>query len=329
MSTTSKIEWTDSTLNPIRARHKETGKVGWHCTKPSTGCKGCYAEAMNRWRGTGLPFVPASKGKIDVFLDLKVLEKPLHWKKPRKIFMCDMTDLFHEDVSDDDIGAVFTMMANAQWIKGHRFQVLTKRPERMKRIVESIGATIAEQAKGRDNGDGTRSYALHFSFPLNNIWLGVSIEDRKSLSRLDALRDTPATIRFVSLEPLLEDLGRVDLTGIHWVIVGGESGPGARPGDVAWIRSIVAQCQAAGVACFVKQLGSQPRGICDWELHESEPPQWLDEHGTSQLVSEQGPFDLCHAINDFWWPCKPKLNDKKGGDPAEWPEDLRVREFPR
>ena len=332
------IEWTDETLNPIRARHTETGKLGWHCTKPSAGCKNCYAEAMNKWRGTGLPFVPASKDKIEIFLDRTVLEKPLKWKKRKKIFMCDMTDLFHEDVSDEDINKVFEMMANAQWFHGHQFQVLTKRPERMKRIVEEIGAGIAEQKKGKDNGDGTRSYSLHFHFPLNNIWLGVSVEDQKTADeRIPLLLQTPAAVRWISAEPML---GPVDLrlwlnviprmrtpvssdsglpcgettldwmpsyninTGeivkplLDWVVVGGESGPGARPCDIHWVRLIIEQCKAAGVPVFVKQLGARP----------------------------------VHSLpkNAAGWTTFPALNfkDKKGGAMEEWPEDLRARSSP-
>lgn len=330
------IEWTDETLNPIRARHTETGKVGWHCTKPSGGCKHCYAEAMNKWRGTGLPFVPASKEKIEIFLDRTVLEKPLKWKTRKKIFVCDMTDLFHEDVSDEDINKVFEMMANAQWFHGHQFQVLTKRPERMKRIVEEIGAGIAEQKKGKDNGDGTRSYSLHFHFPLNNISLGVSVEDQQTADeRIPLLLQTPAAVRWISAEPLL---GPVNLKlflpltehgrggpiramgGLDWVVVGGESGPKARPCDVAWIRSIVQQCRAAGVPCFVKQLGSCVCDRNDAGFEGDEPTSWPID------------TDVEDPSNEWDWQgaaIRVRLRDRKGGDPAEWPEDLRIREFPR
>lgn len=218
---TTKIEWTDETWSPV------TG-----CTKVSPGCDNCYAEAMTRrfeerWGDFGT-----------VRLHPRRLDQPLRWRKPRRVFVCSMGDLFHKDVPTDFIVEVFRMAFHTP----HILQVLTKRSSRMKRL--AIGP-----------------------FP-DNLWLGVSVEDRKRLVRVDHLRQTPAAVRFLSCEPLLGDLGELDLTGIHWVIVGGESGPRARPCHPAWARNIKDQCQAAGVPFFLKQNGvwamtaglrSQPR----------------------------------------------------------------------
>jgi protein gp37 len=161
------------------------------------------------------------------------LEQPLHWKKPRRIFVNSMTDLFHEDVPRTYIRAVAEVMKTADW---HTYQVLTKRAERLRDVLNRE----------------LRAYAA-----LDHIWWGVSVEDRRhGLPRIDELRETSAAVRFLSIEPLLEDLGEIDLAGIHWVIVGGESGPWSRPMQPAWVESIRDQCSRAGVAFFFKQWGS-------------------------------------------------------------------------
>jgi len=324
-----KIEWTDQTWNPIRARNKATGKVGWHCTHVSEGCRHCYAETMNKWRGTGLPFAPASQDKIELFLDEKILERPLHWKKPRKVFVCDMTDLFGEWVPDEWIEKMLAVMAVTPQIT---YQILTKRPERMRRF-------FTEDIDGRQ--DRINSWCGTFKdwdemepaedWPDINLWLGVSCEDQKTANeRIPVLLQTPAAVRWVSCEPMLgpvdftrlcgstldaldghdfEAIGDIRDAGIlsktqhppklDWIIFGGESGRRARPCDVAWIRSGVQQCRAAGVKAFVKQIGSNPVStIVDHEYGGSESFCWAPKH-------------------------------PKGGDPAEWPEELRVREFPR
>jgi protein gp37 len=236
------IEWTDSTWNPIRGV-----KGRWHCTHVSEGCRSCYAERLNiRWGG------PAYKPGADTFrLDEKILQQPLHWKKPRKIFVCDMTDLFHGDISDEIIDQVFAVMAIADH---HTFQVLTKRPRRMRGCLSYFyrWAQIelaAYSLVGRNNSPGLAGGRRS----LPNVWLGVSVEDKKNLGRIELLRQTPASLRFLSLEPLLDDLGELDLRGIGWVIIGGESGPKARPMDIGWLRSIVEQCNRVGVPVFVKQ----------------------------------------------------------------------------
>ena len=218
MSDKSPIEWTDATWNPV------TG-----CTKVSPGCKHCYAETFaERWRG--IPGHPYEQG-FDVRLWPQRLEAPLAWKAPRMIFVNSMSDLFQEDVPDGFIERVFGVMAAAP---RHTFQVLTKRAERLA---------------------GWHAAHPEFWF-VPNIWLGVSVEDRRfGLPRVPQLEEVRASVRFLSVEPLLEHLGPLPLRGIGWVIVGGESGRGARPMQPAWAVAIRDQCRAAGVPFFFKQWG--------------------------------------------------------------------------
>jgi len=195
------------------------------CTKVSPGCKHCYAETFaERWRG--VPGHPYEQG-FDLRLWPDRLELPLTWKKPRTIFVNSMSDLFHEKVSFAFIRRVFRTMEGASW---HKFQILTKRSERLAEL------------------------ALDLNWP-PNVWMGVSIETAEYLWRADHLRDVPAAVRFLSLEPLLGPLGHIDLSDIHWVIVGGESGPGARTIEAEWVREIRSQCGAQGVPFFFKQWG--------------------------------------------------------------------------
>ena len=210
------IEWTDETWNPVRG-----------CTKVSPGCAHCYAETFaERWRGVeGNPYEQG----FDLRLVPEKLEEPLRWKKPRSVFVNSMSDLFHPGVPDDFIMRVVATMRRAD---RHRYQVLTKRSERMRDFLRDRGIDEA------------------------HVWWGVSVEDRRhGLPRVDHLRDAPTANRFLSIEPLLEDLGPIRLAGIGWVIVGGESGPGCRPMDPAWVRSIRDQCAAAGIPFFFKQWG--------------------------------------------------------------------------
>ena len=214
MSKKSAIEWTDSTWNPV------TG-----CTKVSPGCKHCYAETFaERWRGIrGHPYEQG----FDLRLWPDRLELPLTWKKPRKIFVNSMSDLFHEKVPFTFVRRIFRTMEKASW---HKFQILTKRSERLAELAPEL------------------------NWP-PNVWMGVSIETGKYLWRADHLREVPAGVRFLSLEPLLGPLGAMDLSGIHWVIVGGESGRGARPLEANWVRVIRKQCSRQGVPFFFKQWG--------------------------------------------------------------------------
>ncbi len=219
MSDKSKIEWTDATWNPVRG-----------CTKISPGCLHCYAETFAE-RFRGVPNHPFEFG-FDLRLVPEKLGDPLRWGTSRMIFVNSMSDLFHNDVPDDYIVSVARVMVAANW---HTYQILTKRAERLKNLL-----------KGK----------LRFAAEQNHIWWGVSVENRQhGLPRIDLLREAPAKVRFLSIEPLLENLGRIDLKGINWGIVGGESGPGARPMEAAWVRNIRAQCRGAGVAFFFKQWG--------------------------------------------------------------------------
>jgi protein gp37 len=219
MSSKSEIEWTDATWNPVRG-----------CDKISPGCAHCYAQTFAE-RFRGVPGHPFQQG-FDLRLVPEKLQEPLHWKRPRKIFVNSMSDLFHEDIDDAYIGRVAEVMQQANW---HTFQVLTKRANRMQRLLQGQLLSVARQ---------------------DHIWWGVSVENRKhGLPRIDALRHAPARVRFLSIEPLLEELGKISLKGIHWVIVGGESGPGARPMASEWVRSIRDQCEDAGVPFFFKQWG--------------------------------------------------------------------------
>ena len=214
MADTSHIEWTDATWNPV------TG-----CTKISPGCKHCYAERLAR--RLQLMGQANYRNGFKVTLQPHMLELPLRWKAPRRIFVNSMSDLFHEDVPTDYVKRVFDVMVRAHW---HQFQVLTKRADRL------------------------RSLNRELQWPAN-VWQGVSVESERYLDRVDDLRRTNAAVKFLSLEPLLEALPNLDLRGIDWVIVGGESGPGARQIDKKWVISIRERCKRAGVPFFFKQWG--------------------------------------------------------------------------
>jgi protein gp37 len=219
MSDRSTIEWTDATWNPVRG-----------CVKVSPGCKHCYAETFAE-RFRGVPGHPFEQG-FDLRLVPAKLADPLRWRTPRRIFVNSMSDLFQDGVPTDYIADVGRVMRAASW---HTFQVLTKRHDRMRELLSDKLAWIAR---------------------LPNVWFGVSVEDRQyGAPRIDALRATSASLRFLSIEPLLEDLGRLDLSGIGWVILGGESGPGARPMREEWVVSIRDQCGTANVPFFFKQWG--------------------------------------------------------------------------
>lgn len=313
----SAIEWTDETWNPV------TG-----CTKVSAGCKNCYAEGVAKRFWGDRKF-----GDVEMHTDR--LRQPFRWRKPKRVFVNSMSDLFHEDVPDYFVAAVFAAMSGA---RNHTFQVLTKRPKRMHEVVSSpeFRRLVSDQVLAR----GFHPYAeidptRDQGWPLPNVWLGVSVEDQATADeRIPVLLRTPAAVRFLSCEPLLgpvrldelregddiahalegkrtSALGRRDrkprvayeTNRVDWVIVGGESGPGARPCNVDWMRSIVGQCKTAGVPVFVKQLGARP--------------VWSEQDRQSE--------DLRELPLRLW---REPLLSRKGSDPSEWPEDLRVREFP-
>lgn len=219
MSLNSKIEWTDTTWNPVRG-----------CTKISPGCKHCYAATFAE-RFRGVPGHPYEQG-FDLRIVPEKLNEPFSWSKKQMVFVNSMSDLFHKDVPDDYIVQVAKVMVAANW---HTFQVLTKRADRLRDLLQG---------------------KLKFAAKQQHIWWGVSVENqRHGLPRIDALRAGNAAMNFLSVEPLLEDLGKFSLKKINWVIVGGESGAGARPIEAEWVVSIRDQCQAQKVPFFFKQWG--------------------------------------------------------------------------
>ena len=324
MADQSKIEWTDATWNPVRG-----------CAIVSPGCTNCYAmKQAHRFSGPGKPYDGLTKltkggpvwtGKVRVVPEL--LREPLRWKRPRRIFVNSMSDLFHEDVPDEFIGAVFGVMAQCPQ---HTFQVLTKRATRMLAWFteeEPQHASLREwcfyAARDLAGKEWMPIAPWTQRWPLRNVWLGVSVEDqRRADERIPLLLQTPAAVRWISAEPLL---GPISFEGcwikykdpaIHenwlerldWVVVGGESGHRARPFDVSWARSLRDQCKALGVPFFLKQLGRYPFSDRD----EGYP--WAQLYnGNDKALKEWGLFDGPSS---------------KGGDPADWPADLRVREYP-
>lgn len=333
MSARTSIPWTDVSWNPI---------VG--CRRVSPGCEHCYAERLaatrlrhtDKYAGLAVYGSHGARWTGKVSIDEREMRAPLGWKLSqaekaghgRRVFVCDMGDLFYEGISDEWIAAVFGVMAARPDIT---FQVLTKRAERMAAWFKwaglDRGANPAAVLLGVASSKLDRELSAKTTWPLPNVWIGVSVEDQQRANeRIPYLLRCPAAVRFLSVEPMLEPvdlqvsrtpgaaedeiteeddalgppLGGED--GIHWVIIGGESGPGARPCDIGWIRSAVAQCKSASIAPFVKQLGSAPLI----------PGTFGD--GYSRL-----------AVNEQ----RVGLYDRKGEDMAEWPADLRIREFPR
>jgi protein gp37 len=245
MSDRTRIEWTDATWNPVRG-----------CTKISPGCAHCYAATFAE-RFRGVPGHPYEQG-FDLRLVPEKLADPFLWPAPRRVFVNSMSDLFHADVPEEYVVRVGRVMQAANW---HTYQVLTKRADRM-----------AELLRG----------PLRFAAELPNVWWGVSVENRKhGLPRVDLLRSAPAAVRFLSVEPLLEDLGDIDLTGIDWVIAGGESGPGARKLEAAWVRSLRDRCAEAGTKFFFKQWGGVRKHATgrdlDGRTHDDQPAVTAEE----------------------------------------------------
>jgi len=303
MSDKSKIEWCDATWNPV------TG-----CTKVSAGCKNCYAERE-------FPRTYPGRKFTDVRLHPKRLDQPLRWKRPRKIFVNSMSDLFHDDVPAQFVYQVFMFMWSAHW---HTFQVLTKRAKRMLELVSTwlkVDRMLMEEfaSDALPAGRGI----LRLDEPLANVWFGVSVEDQKTADeRIPLLLRTPAAVRFVSYEP---GLGRLSLEkylpcplymsgetpeageGLDWVIAGGESGPNARPSHPDWFSAVRSQCQAAGVPFFFKQWGELVR--------ESERPEFFKTIGHKQ--GEPVRF----VYQDDGWYCR--VGKKMAGrllDGREWNE---------
>lgn len=280
------ITWTEYSSNPIYAI--ADGRRGWYCTHVSPGCTNCYAEAMNKRFGNKLEFTAQNRSKVEWKLNEGEFEAWRKLRKPSKIFVCDMTDLFHPDVPDRFIGEVFGVMAAT---RRHTYQVLTKRPERMRAFLIHLEQQWHDLGQTWIDSDGRA-----ITWPLPNVWLGVSVENQETADeRLPILLDTPAAVRWASVEPML---GPVDLAGLmgrcvvhdgpglfcnrrqckdaatlDWIVIGGESGPHHRPLDHAWVRAIREQCRAAGVAYFGKQSsGSRPGIALPGELGDREFP---------------------------------------------------------
>jgi protein gp37 len=258
MSEMSKIQWTDATFNPW---------IG--CTKVAPECDNCYAEAQDKFRS----WTPDGWGAGKPRKLTKTWGEPVKWAKAakesgvrRRVFCASLADVFDGEVEEVWRLRLFGLVWATPWLD---WQILTKRPA-------NAAAWFAAHPADR------------------NVWLGTSVGSRGRLSQIDALRRADVPLRFLSVEPLIEDLGTIDLTGIHWVIVGGESGPKARPCNVEWIRSVVGQCKAAGVPVFVKQLGAVSTETLPY---------------TQETV-------------------RVRLRSRKGDDMDEWPVDLRIREFP-
>lgn len=323
MAQSTSIEWTDAVWNFVRG-----------CSRVSDGCKNCYAERVAaRFAGPGQPYEGLAKfvnhkprwtGEISFHED--ILLAPLKRKKPTTYFVNSMSDLFYEKVKDEWLDKAFAVMALTPQ---HTYQILTKRPERMREYVESLTQyefAISQYwlgdwvSMGMDRVSYQGLERVYVNSPLKNVWLGVSVEDQETADeRIPLLLETPAAVRWVSAEPLL---GPVDIDvwvhhqepycsagrcaegrGLDWIVVGGESGPGARPFDIQWARNIIAQCKPVLVPVFVKQLGAysvQPHALAaDTNIYE----------------------------RDGWF--QPlQLQNKKGGDPSEWPLDLRIRQMP-
>lgn len=353
----SKIQWTGrSDWNPVRG-----------CTRLSPGCVGCYAEGIaGRFSGFGKAFdgfarmvdhKPRWSGRVEVMWDR--IDAPLRWRKPATIFAASMSDLFHEKLPVDAIATIYAVMVASVHVRGHTFQVLTKRSDRMREILNSelfwdqvnaeAGAHVMEWTDplNRMKGDARATIGEYGpEEPPPGIWLGVSVESSEYINRVRDLYHTPAAMRFLSLEPLLapvyldvpifpDSVGFRGLliTGapfpmVAWrkldlVIVGGHSGPKASPTWVENVRSIVTLCQKYDVPVFVKQLGSNVRDRNDAGFDGSDPESWPDMDPFSIEHDLDGTLDGYQGA-----PVRVHLKDRKGGDMAEWPEDLRVRQMP-
>ncbi len=275
MSEHSKIEWTEATWNPVRG-----------CLKVSPGCKHCYAETFAE-RFRRVPGHPYEHGFDPRLVPEKLIE-PLTWASPKVVFVNSMSDLFQDAVPDDYIVAVAEVMLRAPW---HTFQVLTKRSARLGRLLQ-----------GR----------LRPAAAAPHIWWGVSVEDQKyGVPRIDHLRNTPAHTRFLSIEPLLENLGTLDLSGIDWVIVGGESGAGARLMEKQWVESIRRACRSSGSRFFFKQWGGVQKGrhgrMLNGRTYDEMPVR-----STSQVPSRGERLDLIREATQFTggWPDAPLVQLK-------------------
>lgn len=295
MADKSGIEWTDATWNPV------TG-----CTKVSQGCKNCYAE--REWARIAAPRDRCKPNRYtgraftDVACHEDLLDRPLRWQKPRRIFVNSMSDLFHESVPFGFIDKVFAVMALCP---RHRFQVLTKRPERMKQYMARLGSS----AKILDAAARTMGYTFEHegqylcSWPIPNIWLGVSVENQQTWNdRVPILQDIPAEVRWISAEPLIGPIKamHMDMLGIKWMVVGGESGPEARPMHPKWVRDLRDRCRFNGTDFFFKQWG-------EWAPHPH-PPQPGNYTGAGIFLRSSGEL----GEQGDWWSGTAQAMDKVG-----------------
>lgn len=323
------IEWTDFSANPLKYRDAD-GRSVWGCVHASPGCVNCYSETLAHRYGRGGPFNVRTMAGLTPFLDQKELRHMIRAHRidgrdvsGSKCFVGDMTDIFGEWVPDhllDRLFAAFALRPDVTW------QVLTKRAARMRDYLQSrdpkTGSAHIRVTQILMNSENEGS-TPNFSWPLPNVWLGVSVENRKQRDRIIALNETPAAVRFLSLEPLLEDLelSAAWIFYIDWLIAGGESGGNARPCYVAWLRNIVRLGKGTGKPVFMKQLGSNivTRNDDGWE--GDTPRSWPMDTDYDENI---------HGYRDEYQGADVRvlLRDRKGGDPSEWPEDLRVRQFP-
>jgi protein gp37 len=255
VSDRSAIEWTDASWNPIRARNRATGRLGWHCVHKSDGCRNCYAESFNLRLGTKLPYKPGHVPEdVEILLDPDMLLLPLKWKRPRRIFVGSMTDLFADFVTDEMLDRVFAVMALASQ---HSFQLLTKRPDRMRAYLAAAHRDVAWVLAALEVVDGyadSQQSIIAAGFPLPNVWLGTSVEDQAAADeRREDFRAVPAAVKFVSYEPALEPVDWSGWEFVQQIISGGESGPRARPSHPDWHRDTRDFCAAHGIAFFFKQ----------------------------------------------------------------------------
>jgi protein gp37 len=268
MSEHSKIEWTDATWNPLRG-----------CTKISPGCKHCYAETFaERFRGVkGHPYEQG----FDLRLVPEKLPEPFHWSGPRTVFVNSMSDLFQPEVPDDYIEDVVRVMVEANW---HTYQVLTKRSERLHDML---------------------STKLQFASKQRHIWWGVSVEDKRyGLPRVEHIRKAHAAVKFLSIEPLLEDLGHFDISGLDWAIIGGESGHGARPMQEEWVEKILKLCRRQDVAFFFKQWGGVHKSMTGRRLRGrtyDEMPELSAAEFPSRKIRESAALAWHNRIK-YWLP---------------------------
>jgi len=352
------------TWNPIRARNIATGKRGWHCEPVHEGCAHCYAGGQNARLGdsggTGLPYKPGHRNDVEIYLDEKTLLAPLSWRKPRTIFVCSMTDLYGPWVPDAWIDRIKAVQALTPQ---HVYVELTKRPGRMRDHTTDIGGgnSVRPSTWGRvvlEAGVICRRLSLDnpsvLKWPLPNVWAGPSCSTQNHANEfIPIVLETPLAHRIVSLEPLLDgiDLSNIEIPLVSFlfdalagcgrthlgdayktyldgrrldlVIMGGESGPASRVTRTSDIRSVVRQCRKAGTPVFVKQLGSNVQDWNDVGFDGCPPSEWPDS--TADKI-EHNPNGFLQEYQGA--PVRIRLKNRKGEDPTEWPEDLRVRQLP-